>query len=293
MAAVPPERCPQQVGDALRWGIRLLAARGIESPRMDIEVLLAHLLQVERPQLLVRRDACLTPAQIEAFTALVRRRAQHEPVAYLIGQRPFYDVTLRVTPDVLIPRHESEHLVEEALAWAASQGRPLRVVDVGTGSGALALVLARHLPQARLCAVDLSMPALQVARENLRRYGLARRVPLVQADLLAPLGAAFDLIVANLPYIDADRMPELEPNVRNYEPHQALDGGAGGLAVIARLVAQLPAHLARPGLALLEIDPHQAAPLQALTRQALPDAQMRLVRDYGGHDRVLVIERGA
>lgn len=291
MAHTSAERCPQQVGEALRWGVRLLAARGIESPRLDVEVLLAHLLQVERPQLLIRRDECLTPAQIEAFTDLMRRRAQHEPVAYLIGQRPFYDVTLQVTPDVLIPRHATEHLVDEALAWAAGRGGALRLVDVGTGSGALALTLARRLPEAQVWAVDISLPALRVARENLRRHGLQERVCLVQGDLLAPLGAAFDLVVANLPYIDADRMPALEPNVGRYEPHLALNGGEGGIEIIARLVPQLPTRLARPGLALLEMDPHQIAPVQALARSALPDAHMRVIRDYGGHQRVLVIER--
>jgi release factor glutamine methyltransferase len=291
VAHLPAEPCPQQLGDALRWGVRLLTARGIESPRLDVEVLLAHLLQVERPQLLIRRDECLSTAQIEAFTELMQRRAQHEPVAYLIGQRPFYDVTLQVTPDVLIPRHATEHLVDEALAWAAGRDGPLRLVDVGTGSGALALTLARRLPEAQVWAVDISLSALRVARENLRRYGLEQRVCLVQGDLLAPLGAALDLIVSNLPYIDADRMPELEPNVGRYEPHLALDGGAGGIEIIARLVPQLATHLARPGLALLEMDPQQVAPVQALARRTLPDARMRVIRDYGGHDRVLVIER--
>ncbi len=291
MSYPSPEPCPQRVGDALRWAVRLLASRGAESPRLDAEVLLAHALQVERPQLLIRRDDCLPLTLIEHFTDLVRRRAQHEPVAYLTGQRAFYDLDIQVTRDVLIPRPESEHLVEEALAWAATQSRPLRLVDVGTGSGVLALALARHLPGARVWAVDLSLAALHVAQANLRRYGLAGRVQLVQADLLAPLGAAFDLIVANLPYIDAGRMPELEPNVRLYEPHLALDGGAEGVELLLRLVAQLPARLARPGLALLEIDPHQATPLQERIRRTLPDARMRLIRDYGGHDRVLVIER--
>ncbi len=291
MAHNPAEPCPQQLGDALRWGIRLLADRGIESPRLDVEVLLAHLLQVERPQLLIRRDERLSSAQIEVFTALVQRRAQHEPVAYLVGQCPFYDVTLQVTPDVLIPRPESEHLVEEALAWAAKQSGPLRLADVGTGSGALALVLARHLPRAQVLAVDISLAALRVAHENLRRYGLAERVELVQADLLAPLATSLDLIVANLPYLDAQAMGCLPPHIAQYEPTLALDGGAGGIEIMARLVAQLPTRLARPGLALLELDPHQVEPLQTRVRRTLPDAHIRLIRDYAGHQRVLAIEQ--
>ena len=291
-AAAPAESCPQLVGDALRWAVRLLVARGADTPRLDAELLLAHLLDVDRAQVLIRRDDCLTPTQVERFTELVQRRVRHEPVAYLIGERAFYDVDLRVTPATLIPRPETEHLVEEALTWAKKQSGRLRVVDVGTGSGAIAIVLARHLPEATVWAVDLSLPALRVAWENVRRYGLSERVWLVQSNLLKPMGAAFDLILANLPYVSMADMAVLEPNVADYEPHLALEGGTDGTEIMTRLIEQLPARLACPGLALFEIDPRQAGPLQAAAAVLLPDARALLVHDLAGHERVLRIERG-
>jgi release factor glutamine methyltransferase len=291
MAATPLEPCPHRVGDALRWAVALLVARGTETPRLDAELLLAHVLDADRPQVLTRRDNCLTPAQAERFTDLVRRRVAHEPVAYLLGERAFFDVTLRVTPATLIPRPETEHLVEEALAWARTHPRPLRVVDVGTGSGAIAIVLARHLPEAFVWAIDVSLPALQVAAENVRRYALSDRVQLVQADLLTAMSGPMDLIVANLPYVPVGDMAELEPNVRLYEPHLALEGGADGTEIMMRLIEKLLYHLACPGLALFEIDPRQAEPLRAIVADWLRDARVSLIRDLAGHERVLRIER--
>ena len=285
------ELCPQLVGDALRWAVSLLVARGAETPRLDAEILLAHVLGVDRPQVLIRRDDCLTPAQAERFGDLVRRRLRHEPVAYLIGERAFYDIDLRVTPDTLIPRPETEHLIEEALAWARERPGRLRVVDVGTGSGAIAIVLARHLPEALVWAVDISWPALRVAADNVRRHGVEERVLLVQGDLLTPMSGPFDLIVANLPYVPLGDMPELEPNVRLYEPHLALEGGADGTEIMVRLVEKLLYHLACPGLALFEIDPRQAGPLHTIVAEGLRDARVSLVRDLAGHERVLRIER--
>lgn len=291
MDPTQPEPCPQVVGGAVRWAASRLAASGAGTPRLDAELLLGHILGLERTQVLTRRNVCLTADQVARFAALVHRRAQHEPVAYLIGERAFYDITLHVSPDVLIPRPETEHLIEAALAWARARGGSMRVADVGTGSGAMAIVLARHLPEAQVWAIDISWAALHVARRNLRRYRLDERVQLVQADLLSPMGEPIDLIVANLPYIDSGEVATLEPNVALYEPHLALDGGAGGIEVMARLVEQLPACLAPTGLALLELDPHQAIPMQAVARHSLPDADLSLVRDYAGLERVLRIER--
>jgi len=164
-------------------------------------------------------------------------------------------------------------------------------VDVGTGSGAIALVLARHLAQARVWATDVSLAALHVARANLQHYGLAQRVALVCGDLLTPLAGPFDLIAANLPYVTSDELPTLAPDVRAYEPRLALDGGPDGLALIARLVDQAPERLARPGLLLLEIDPRQAAQVTALAHNAFPDADVTILKDYAGWDRVVCVER--
>jgi len=233
------------------------------------------------------------PASVSAtFGELVRRRSLREPLAYLLQERPFYDVVLAVTPAVLVPRPETEHLVDAALAWARRHAdRVLRVVDVGTGSGAIAIVLARHLPTAEVVAVDLSPDALAVARRNAERLDMGESITFVQSDLLDAVDGAFDIIAANLPYVDRDELPALMPEVSCYEPRLALDGGVGGLQVVSRLIAVLPQRLAPKGLALLELDPRQAQTAVALARAALPKAAISMIRDYAGYERVLVIER--
>lgn len=285
------DACLPRVGDALRWAIRLLVAHGIETPRLEAELLLSHVLGEDRARLYALWETSLSPEQVERFTQWVRRRARREPLAYLVGQRAFYDLTLEVTPEVLIPRPETEHLVEAALAWAKGQDRPLRIIDVGTGSGALAVAVARHLPTARVWAVDLSPQALQVAQRNVLRYGLADRIALIQGDLLTAFKGPFDLILANLPYVSTEELPTLAPEIALYEPRLALDGGRQGVEVILRLLASLPWALAVPGLALFEIDPRQAAPLKAEAADLLPEAEIRLLQDYAGRERVLYIER--
>ncbi|MFO7696738.1 MAG: peptide chain release factor N(5)-glutamine methyltransferase [Anaerolineae bacterium] len=289
----PADACPQRLTDALRWAIRLFVLRQADSPRLDAELLLAHVMHVQRPWLLVHGNDCLSTGQARQFSALVHRALDDEPIAYLTGERPFYDVTLHVSPAVLIPRPETEHIVEEALAWASRQKPGLRVVDVGTGSGALAIVLARHLPFAMVIGTDLSSEALRVAAQNVQRHDLGARVHLLQADLLSALGGRFDLVVANLPYIDPLELPTLQPGVRDHEPRMALDGGPSGTAVILRLIAELRAYLARPGLSLLECDPREAGTLLSAAREALPDARVDMVKDLAGLDRVVRIERSA
>jgi release factor glutamine methyltransferase len=295
MAPAPADPRPEvslpgpSLREALRWAVGFLAQSGSASPRLDAELLLAHVLGWERTQLYLRSEDLLAPAAARRFTELVRRRAAHEPVAYLLGRRAFYDLDLAVGPEVLIPRPETELLVEEALAWAKPLARPLNIVDVGTGSGAIALALARHLPQARVWAVDLSLAALRVAAANARRYGLEERVLLLCGDLLAPLAGPFDLIAANLPYIAHDRLAALPPDVAAYEPPLALDGGVDGLALIRRLLDQAPARLARPGLVVLELDQGQGEAVTALARAHWPQAEVTVRRDYAGLERMVRI----
>jgi release factor glutamine methyltransferase len=285
------------VDAALRWANSLIQASGSETARLDTEVLLGYVLGLERTRPLAHGERRLSPADSARFAALVARRAAHEPVAYLVGRRAFYDVDLLVDARVLIPRPETEHLVERALGWARAQGahacgaRALRVVDVGTGSGAIALVLARHIAGAQVWAVDRSTDALDVARANLQRYDLLQRVTLVCGDLLTPLDGPFDLIAANLPYVTIDALPTLAPDVRDYEPHVALDGGRDGLDLVARLLAQAPQRLVRPGLLLLEIDPRQAVRVVALANNAFPDANVTTLKDYAGWERVVCVEQ--
>ncbi len=278
------------VGEARRWATGLLATSS-ETPRLDAEVLLAHVLGVGRTALVADRARCLSPAQAEQFTEMVRRRLKGEPVAYLVGRRAFYDVELSVDARVLVPRPETELLVEAALSWARSTAvGPLRVVDVGTGSGALAIVLARHLPGASVIATDLSGQALEVAASNLATLGLSDRITLVRCDLLTCLGGPIELIVSNPPYVPRDRLPTLPADVRLYEPRCALDGGDAGLELISRLLHQAASRLARPGLLLAEIDETQGPACHALATTLWPPATVSVLRDLAGLDRVLRVE---
>lgn len=282
------------IGAALRWAISLLSARGSDSPRLDAEVLLAHVLSVSRAHLIAHRPDPLAGDAARRFRDMVLRRAQGEPVAYLVGERAFYDVDLAVDARVLIPRPETEMLVDEALSWCRGAGRRCeRIADVGTGSGALAVTLARHLPGARVWAVDRSPEALAVAAHNIAQYGLAERVLPVCGDLLAPLAGEFDLVVANLPYVPEGRLVHLDVGVRDYEPRQALDGGPDGLDVIRRLLPQAAGRLAAPGLLLLEIDEGQGEAVASAARAHLPDAQISIHRDAAGLERMARIERAS
>ena len=283
---------PPTVAAALAWA-RAALSEAADSEPLDAPLLLAHVLGCEQAALLAHPQRPLTPAQSAAFCALVARRADGIPLAYLTGERAFYDLTLIVTPDVLIPRPETEHLVERALAWAQGRAGSPRIADVGAGSGAIAVTLARHLPAARVWALDVSRAALGVARRNAARYDLGERIHCVQADLLGPLlGArgAFDLIAANLPYVPTSALEALPVSRR--EPRLALDGGPDGLAVIRRLLAQVPRVLAADGLLLLEIEATQGERAAALAAAALPGARVTVHADYAGHDRVISAQRG-
>ncbi len=279
------------IAAALAWARQTLARIPVAEP-LDGPLLLAHVLGCDRAVLLAHPEYPLTPEQETAFRALVARRAEGIPVAYLTGRRAFFDLELLVTPDVLIPRPETEHLVELALTWARGRGGRLRLIDVGTGSGAIALALARHLPEAQVWAVDLSFAALQVARINAARHGLGKRVHFLQADLLTAWGGPtppFDLIAANLPYIPTVTLADLP--VARHEPLLALDGGLDGLTLIRRLMAQAPRVLTTNGLLLMEIEATQGEQVTALAAQAFPGAMIQVHQDYAGLLRVLSVAR--
>ena len=238
-------------GDALRAAAQRLGASGSRSPRLDAELLLAASLGVTRGELFRAPERLLAVDELERFEVYLRRREAREPVAYIRGVRAFRTIELEVTPDVLIPRPETETLVEvaaEALAGSPLDGAPEPLVlDVGTGSGCVALALAAENPFVRIVATDLSKAALAVARRNAARLGLERRVDLLAADLFTGLPASqrFDLIVSNPPYIPAAEYAELEPNVRDYEPRLALFGGDDGLDFYRRLVPEAAVRLRR------------------------------------------------
>ncbi len=255
------------------------------APRLDAQLILGHVLNQRREYLVAHGEQTLTDLQAQVFEKLLTLRVKGMPTAYILGDRAFYDRSFHITPHVLIPRPETEHIVEAALEWA--EKHPIRrAVDVGTGSGAIGLTLAAHLSSAIVVATDVSAAALVVAQDN--GADLAN-VCYIQADLLAPLPGPFDLICANLPYIATAEMNVLE--VARFEPAVALDGGADGLALIRRLIRQATTALARAGLLLMEIGADQGLAVEALAVAAFPAQPVAILKDYSGLDRVLRVER--
>jgi release factor glutamine methyltransferase len=281
------------VKTALHWAVHQIKQAGSESAQLDAEVLLTHTLQQDRTWLFTHSNTTLSHTQIAAFKQQVARRNRREPVAYIVQQRAFFGLNFRVTPDVLIPRPETELLVETALEIA--QGRPpdapLSLADVGTGSGCIAVTLARQLPQARVWAGDISTAALAVARNNAETHGVADRITFTAGDLLAGLPESLDLIVSNPPYVEqADvTSPNTMPEVRLYEPHLALDGGPSGLEIIERLLAQAAQKLHPAGSLLVEIGYNQGQAVHALAQRYFPAATVRIMPDLAGLDRLLVV----
>jgi len=248
------------VGRLLGWTTDFLRNRGADSPRLDAEVLLAHALGCRRIELYTTFDSEPPAAARDAFRQLVRERSSGKPVAYLVGRREFYSLPFSVTPDVLIPRPETELLLIRLLDLArplmASAGT-VRIADVGTGSGILAICAARSLQQSQVTAIDISPAALDVARANAAEHHVSERVELVSGDLLAavPAGSEFDFVVANLPYVKASEFEELAADVRQFEPKLALVAGERGTELIERLIPQAAERLAPGGWLLLEIGP--------------------------------------
>ena len=267
-----------------------LRAAGVEEAHLEADVLVRHVLGLDRADLLARPETPLSPAQAAALQGLLARRMRREPLAYVLESREFYGLDFRVTPAVMVPRPETETLVEEALAWARARSAPVTGADVGTGSGCIAVSLAVHLPDARFMATDVSPEALAVAEENVRRHGVAGRVRLLPGHLLVPLPGPVDLVVANLPYIPRGRIDSLQPEVRAHEPWEALDGGPDGTDLLRPLLHDARAYL-RPGAALmLEIDDEQGATMAQAARTAFPAAAVRVLPDLAGRDRVLIVE---
>ncbi len=279
-----------QIQDALAGAIQTLRNNGVESPRLDAEVLLAHVLGTNRAVVLAWPERLLTPKELTSYRALIERRAAREPLAYIVGHREFYDLDLIVDSRVLIPRPETELLIEQALGIAQKKAAPFLIADVGSGSGAIAVTLAAHLPQATVYALDGSAGALAVTAENARRHGVMERVHCLQGDLLEPLLETVDLVTANLPYVTTAEWQDLPPEIHDYEPRGALDGGPDGLSLIRRLLATAGAYLRPGGAILLEVGASQGARVTALARQNYPSAMVRLYQDYAGLDRLVVVK---
>ena len=287
---VPRRPGPNEItaGGLVGAAARLLARRDRDAARLEAELLLAFAWRVDRPGLYCRLNEEPAPAVIDSFEQLVERRLRGEPLAYLTGGREFMGLIFSVNPAVLVPRPETELLVETALGLLRKDGPSPMVIDVGTGSGAIAVSLAVHHPQLLVTALDISGAALVVARANARRHGVADRVSFIQGDLLADVDAAADLIAANLPYIPTGELNGLPDEVRS-EPRLALDGGPDGLDLYRRLVPQAARLLKTDGHFLAELGPGQETAILNLVRP--PGWQARVDKDWAGLPRLLVARR--
>jgi release factor glutamine methyltransferase len=281
---------PWTIRRLLEWTTRFLQQKGCESPRVETEMLLAHVFDCKRIEVYTRFDEVASDEARQKFRELVRRRVEGCPVAHLVGRKEFYSLEFEVTPAVLVPRADTETLVDEALRLAKPLPAP-HVLDVGTGSGCIAVTLAHQHKGARVTAVDVGPEALAVAARNAARHGVADRVRFLEGDLFGPIspGESFDFVVSNPPYIPQAEIARLAREVRDHEPRLALDGGPDGFAVIDRLLAGAAAYLKPGGWLLVEIGTDQKT--AALARVAAqPGYQTaKVLDDRAGRPRVLSV----
>jgi release factor glutamine methyltransferase len=294
---------PWTILEVLRWTSDYYQKKEVSEPRASAEVLLAHALGLSRLDLYLKYDQPLAPEELSRFRALVRRRAAGEPVAYLTGHKEFRSLDFQVTPAVLIPRPETELLVEAVLEVCREEGQEsprsenhkakttnrLWGLEVGVGSGAVATVLAKELPLFTWIGLDLSLEALKVARHNARRHGVGERLHFLQSDLFSGLkaGPSFAVIAANLPYVSADDWKSLPPDIRLYEPKEALLGGEDGLALLWPAAREAHRYLRPEGWLALEVGPGQGEIIRDLLEKGGGYDRLELLKDYQGIDRVV------
>ncbi len=285
------------VGRLLTWTADYLKKSGSTSPRLDAEVLLSHARGCQRIELYTAFDEEPSEQVRAAFREMVKRRAEGSPVAYLVGYKEFYSATFEVNPDVLIPRPETEHLVVDALDRAkelAAGGKQLQIVDVGTGSGAIAVSVAKHFAKCHVTAVDISPAALDVARRNAQRHALADdRIQFVQGDLLSwcKPDQQFDLILSNPPYVSPEEFQNLAKSVRDFEPKLALVAEPDGGSIIVKLIEQAAKHLRPGGFLIFEFSPMLAGRLGQLITQPGDWSEPQITKDLAGHARIVTLKK--
>ncbi len=292
-----PHNISTTLKSALHEAAGTLSASGIEQPRLEAELLLAHVLDASKEDLILHPARELTDSQGEQFQQFVQRRCRKEPLAYIVGQREFWSLEFAVNPKVLIPRPETEGIIEQLLKMAGTGARDhaIHLLDAGTGSGNLAVVAAVEFPMARVTAVDCSADALEVARENARKHRVADRIEFLQRDMMLPWNlpdiGGFDFILSNPPYISSQEMARLMPDVRDYEPSAALDGGPDGLACYRRIIPEACDHL-KPGDGLiLEVGDDQAGFVRKMFQAHAGYDEIKIVQDLSGRSRVVSARR--
>jgi len=277
----------------LDWTTRFFRKKGLDNPRLSAEMLLAHVLGTRRLKLYMEPDRPSSELERATFRELVERAAKHEPVDYLIGSAPFFSLTLEVNRDVLIPRPSTEALVEHVLQHARRTPgfRLPRIADIGTGSGAIAVALARNLPNVSIVATDVSEAALNLAQRNAEAHGVADRIAFREGELYEPLeGETFEYLVSNPPYISDDAWQAVARNVKDYEPAAALRAGPDGLRDLRPLIEQAPEHLAQPGQLVLEIAASQRAAVKQLAEGVEGLTNAHILADHEALPRVLVAD---
>jgi release factor glutamine methyltransferase len=267
---------------------RTLASHQTEEPDIDAELLLRHATNLNKDKLYVQYNRELTDKESHLLYDLIQRRVQSEPIAYILGYKEFFGLDFEVNPSVLIPRPETELLVEKAIAFARQQNIRL-IADVGTGCGAIAIALAKHLPDAKIYAVDISEDALRTAKTNCKKHDVCNRVTLLHGNLLEPIPKLVDLIIANLPYVKIADWKKLPNGIKANEPKIALDGGADGLDVIENLLAKAKDKLQSNGTMLLEIGYNQGKAALKSATNYFPEATTEIYTDLAGMDRVISI----
>lgn len=278
--------------EALRSTTETLSRAGIADASVEAELLLGHVLKMSKTQLYTEPERSLTSEERERLCHLVGRRLAHEPTAYILGHCEFYGIDFCIDSDTFIPRPESELLVEKAVELArriSQQGRQVILADIGTGCGAIAVSLALALPQVRVYATDISASALRVAEINCRRHAVDKRVELLQGSLLEPLPQSVDILIANLPYIRDCEFKGLGPEVKDYEPTMALAGGEKGMDKIEQMLVQVPGRVNQGAYLLLEIGQGQGEMVTLLIKSHLAQANIELIRDLGGIERVVKV----
>ncbi len=280
----------------LNWITEYLTQKGVDSPRLSAELLLSSVLGLKRIELYTQFNQPVAQERLEQLRGLVKRAGLHEPVVYLVGRTEFYSMEFEVTPDCLIPRPETELLVQRAIEFLRRGSGLQRVCDLCTGCGVIAVAIAANVPDTRVVATDLSDAALGVAARNVAKHGLEGRVELLQGDLFAPVipqldVTPFDLIACNPPYVSTAEYEALETNVKDYEPRLALHAGDDGLDVHRRLCEQAPPFLKPDGILLLEIGYTQGPAVRELLERTGAFAVIRVEKDLQKHDRVVVARR--
>lgn len=287
-ASAPPADQPWTVRRVLEWTTAHLKKHGSDTPRLDAEILLAHARGCQRIQLYTQFDELLTDAVRGQMRDLVQRRAKAEPVAYLVGQREFFSLRFKVTRDVLIPRPDTETLVMEILDGVKGTMSP-KILDLCTGSGCVAIAVARNCKSAKVCATDISPAAVAIAHENALHHQVLDRVQLIESDLFSaiPAGRTFDVIASNPPYIPSAEIDQLEPEVAKHEPRLALDGGPDGLTILRKIIDAAPGYAAANALLLLEFTPEQASALEAMVAAHDAYSEVSIRKDLAQRPRIL------